>query len=282
MPTILFFVKTRIRKLVFSKWKEALGGNIKFIVTGAAALQPRLGKVFTAAEIPIVEGYGLTETSPVLTSNRVEEEDRCIGTVGPPIPGVEIKIAEDGEILARGPGIMVGYYKRQDLTDEVIDADGWFHTGDIGTFVDDKFLKITDRKKELFKTSGGKYVAPQPLENIYKESPLIEQIMIIGENRKFVSALIVPSFLNLKSLYDKKGISFGSNTEMIENEDVKREITKAISDLNANINHVEQVKEFKLLPAEWSLETGELTPTLKLKRRIIQESFGAEIEGLYT
>ena len=269
------------RKLIFSKWQEALGGQIKVIVTGAAAMQSRLGKIFTAAGIPIVEGYGLTETSPVISTNRLEEENRCIGTVGLPIPGVEVKIAEDGEILAKGPNIMMGYYKRQDLTDEVKDADGWFHTGDVGAFVNGKFLKITDRKKELFKTSGGKYVAPQPLENKYKEYPLVEQIMIIGENRKFVSALIVPSFMNLKEWCTKKSLACGSNEEMISHKEVLEDIKAAIDRMNKDINHVEQVKKFKLLPSEWSVDSGELTPTMKLKRKVIMEKYNIHIESLY-
>ena len=269
------------RKLIFSKWHEALGGNVLGIVTGAAAFQPKLARVFGAAGIPIVEGYGLTETSPVLTSNRLEIENRRIGTVGLALPDVEIKIEQDGEILARGPNIMMGYYKRQDLTDEVIDTDGWFHTGDIGEFVEGKFLKITDRKKELFKTSGGKYVAPQQVENKYKESPFIEQIMVVGNNRKFVSALIVPSFLYLQDYCSHKSWEFDNLKEMIRDTRVKEKIQREIEGINSEINHVEQIKKFTLLSEEWTAGEGELTPTTKLKRRVIEDKFAHEIDEMY-
>jgi long-chain acyl-CoA synthetase len=208
------------RKLVFSKWKEALGGNIEFIVTGAAPIQPRLIRIFTAAGIDVLEGYGLTETSPVLAFNRMNIEDRKIGTVGLPVRGVSIKIADDGEILAKGPNIMKGYYHQQALTDEVIDKEGWFHTGDIGELTDNKFLKITDRKKELFKTSGGKYIAPQAIENKMKESKYIEQIMVVGEYQKYISALIVPCFSYLHEFAKVHSISFTSNKELIEDKAV--------------------------------------------------------------
>jgi len=269
------------RKLIFSKWHEALGGNVLGIVTGAAAFQPKLAKIFSAAGIPIVEGYGLTETSPVLTSNRLQIEDRRIGTVGPPLPGVDIKIAEDGEILAKGPNIMMGYYNRQDLTDEVIDDDGWFHTGDIGEFVEGRFLKITDRKKELFKTSGGKYVAPQQVENKYKESPFIEQVMVVGNNRRFVSALIVPSLAYLNDYCSHKSWEFDNIEEMIRDDQIIEKIQREIETLNPEINRVEQIKKFKLLSREWTAGDGELTPTTKLKRRVIEEKFAAEIEEMY-
>jgi long-chain acyl-CoA synthetase len=268
------------RKLIFSKWKEALGGEVEALVSGAAALNAKLGTLFTAAGIPIIEGYGLTETSPVLTTNRLQEVNRKLGTVGLPLPGVEIKIADDGEILAKGPNIMMGYYKRPDLTAEVIDKDGWFHTGDIGEF-DGKFLKITDRKKELFKTSGGKYVAPQPIENRMKESPLIEQVMVVGNNRKFVSGLIVPSFVNLEAWCKNNTIEYSGAQEIIKNPKVMEAIQKEVERINRNINHVEQIKKFTLLPVEWSPHTGELTPTLKLKRKVITEKFSREIEEMY-
>jgi len=269
------------RALVFSKWHEALGGNVLGIVTGAAAFQPKLAKIFGAADIPIIEGYGLTETSPVLTSNRLDIAQRRIGTVGSPLPGVEIKIAEDGEILARGPNIMMGYYKRPDLTDEVIDKDGWFHTGDIGEFVEGEFLKITDRKKELFKTSGGKYVSPLQVENKYKESPFIEQVMVVGNNRKFVSALIVPSLLHLEDYCTKKSWGFDNLEELVRDPRVKEKISKEIEGLNPEINHIEQIKKFTLLAREWTADDGELTPTTKLKRRVIEEKFAREIEAMY-
>jgi len=269
------------RKHVFSKWQAALGGNIMAIVSGAAALQPQLARIFAAADISIIEGYGLTETSPVLCTNRLEIKERRIGTVGPALPGVEIRIAADGEILAKGPNIMLGYYKRKDLTDEVIDKDGWFHTGDIGEFKETRFLKITDRKKELFKTSGGKYVAPQQLENKYKESLFIEQIMIVGENKKFVGALIVPSISNLKNWCKKKSYIFDNTEVMIGDELIVEKIKREIESINPQINHVEQVKRFKLLSKEWTEGEGLLTPTIKLKRKAIKARFIEEIEAIY-
>jgi len=269
------------RKLIFSKWHEALGGNVLGIVTGAAAFQPKLARIFSAARFPLVEGYGLTETSPVLTSNRLEVTQRRIGTVGPPLPGVKIKIAEDGEILAKGPNIMMGYYKRPDLTDKAIDKEGWFHTGDIGEFVDGGFLKITDRKKELFKTSGGKYVAPQQVESKYKESPFIEQVMVIGNNRKFVSALIVPSMLNLQEYCKHKLWEFDNLEEMVRDKRVREKLQREIDHINPEVNHVEQIKKFTLLAKEWTSVEGELTPTTKLKRRVIEEKFAREIGVMY-
>lgn len=271
-----------MRKLVFSKWIEAIGGDVQFIVSGAAALQPKLARIFTAAGITVLEGYGLTETSPVVCTNRISEADRRFGTVGPVLPGVEVKLAEDGEIMVRGPLIMKGYYKRQDLTDEVIEKDGWFHTGDIGVFQEGRFLKITDRKKELFKTSGGKYVAPQTIENMFKSHPMIEQMIVIGEYRKFVSALIVPSFVNLDGWCEKNGIQKMPPAEIVKNEKVIKLFEGIAADFNKDINKVEQVKKFMLLPAEWSVMTGELTPTLKVKRKIIAEKFKNEIEAMYT
>lgn len=269
------------RKLIFSKWQEALGGEVQFIVTGAAAFQPRLAKLFTAAGISIIEGYGLTETSPVLSVNRIDLKDRAIGTVGMPIPGVEIKLASDGEILAKGPNIMKGYYKRPDLTAEVIDEDGWFHTGDIGQWVDNRFLKITDRKKELFKTSGGKYVAPQVIENKMKESPFIEQIMILGDSKKYVAALVVPSFLNLREWAKTQGLELADNTQIVGNEKIKALMNAEIDNYNQHFGKWEQVKKFTLLSEEWSIDSGELTPTMKLKRKIIMEKYRPVIEDLY-
>lgn len=267
-------------KLIFSKWREALGNNLKCIVTGGAACQVRLIRIFTAARIPIMEGYGLTETSPVISVNRFDEKDRKFGTVGPLIDGVEVKIAEDGEILSKGPHIMLGYYKRPDLTAETI-TEGWFHTGDIGTLVEGRYLKITDRKKELFKTSGGKYVAPLPVENKLKESPFIEQVMIVGPERKFVGALIIPSFPNLREWARHNGIADGSNEEIINNPKVKDLYRDLIESFNKYFNHVEQVKRFELLPNEWSVDTGELTPKLSMKRKVIMEKYREEIEKIY-
>jgi len=279
---LLFNLQLAIaRKLVFSKWQEALGGKVEFIVTGAAPMQPRLIKLFTAAGIIVIEGYGLTETSPVLCANRFEEENRVIGTVGMPIPNVQIKIAEDGEILAKGPNVMKGYYNRPDLTAEVIDADGWFHTGDIGEFVGGKFLKITDRKKELFKTSGGKYVAPQVIENKMKESRFIEQIMVVGDSRKFVCALVVPSLLQLEDWAKQNGVEITDKNKIVDNSKIKDLLNSEIERLNKDFGKWEQIKKITLLAEEWTVEGGQLTPTMKLKRKIILERYRPHIDEMY-
>ena len=266
-------------KLIFSKWREGLGNNLSCIVTGGAACQVRLIRIFTAAGIPIMEGYGLTETSPVISVNRIQVADRKFGTVGPLINGVEVKIAEDGEILCKGPNVMMGYYKRPDLTKEAM-TDGWYQTGDIG-LMDDRFLKITDRKKELFKTSGGKYVAPLPIENKLKESMYVEQIMVVGSERKFVGALIVPSFQNLKEWCRLNNITFTNNEDIIHNSKVLDMYTDTIDSFNKFFNHVEQIKKFELLPYEWSVETGEMTPKLSLKRKVVMEKYRDAIERIY-
>ena len=267
-------------KLIFSKWREALGNNIQCIVSGGAACQVRLIRIFTAAKIPIMEGYGLTETSPVIAVNRFEEEGRKFGTVGPLIDNVEVKIAEDGEILCKGPNVMMGYYKRPDLTAEVIN-DGWFATGDIGSMVDNRFLKITDRKKELFKTSGGKYVAPLPIENKLKESVYIEQVILVGAERKFVSALIVPAFPNLREWCRKNNIPEQSNEELLRNPKVLELYKDIVESFNKYFNQVEQVKKFELLPNEWTVDTGEMTPKLSLKRKVIMEKYRDAVERIY-
>ncbi|MGN6212740.1 AMP-dependent synthetase/ligase [Parafilimonas sp.] len=268
-------------KLVLSKWREALGGNIKFIITGGAACQVKLLRIFNAAKIPVYEGYGPTENSPVIAVNRWSSPaDSLIGTVGPAIEGIEVKLAEDGEICVKGPTVMKGYYKRPDLTADTV-IDGWLHTGDIGTWVDNKFLKITDRKKEIFKTSGGKYVAPQALENVFKGSPFIEQIMVIGEGKKFVSALIVPAFAYLKTWMELHNIPFTSNADTVKNAEVLKKYETVVEELNQQFNHVEQIKKFELLPAEWSLETGEMTPKMSLKRKVVLEKFKKVIDGIY-
>jgi long-chain acyl-CoA synthetase len=268
-------------KLVFKKWREALGGNIKFIVTGGAACQVKLLRIFNAAQIPVYEGYGPTENSPVISVNRRGEGYKnMLGTVGPVIDGIEVKLADDGEICVRGTTVMKGYYKRPDLTAETV-IDGWLHTGDIGTWVENKFLKITDRKKEIFKTSGGKYVAPQALENIFKSSPFIEQIMIVGEGKKFVSALIVPSFSYLKTWMQLHNLVFTTNSEAVRNEEVIKKYQSVVDELNQQFNHVEQIKKFELLPAEWSLDTGEMTPKMSLKRKVILEKFKDIIDKIY-
>lgn len=268
-------------KLIFSKWREALGNNITCIASGGAAAQVRLIRIFTAANIPILEGYGLTETSPVISVNRLEVHDRHFGTVGPVIPGIEVKIAEDGEILCKGPNVMMGYYKRPDLTAEAI-TDGWFHTGDIGQFVDGKYLKITDRKKELFKTSGGKYVAPLAIEGKLKESPYIEQIMVVGPERKFVGALIVPAFQRLEDWARQNGIAFANHEQLIRDPKVLAFYRQTIDEYNVNFGHVEQIKRFELLPAEWTVETGEMTPKLSLRRKVVTEKFAKQIEKIYS
>ena len=269
------------RKLVFKKWQEGVGGNIKVIASGSAPLQPRLQRIFWAAGIPVLEGYGLTETSPVISVNRLTPGDAKFGTVGPLIPGVEIKIADDGEILCKSPGVMMGYYKRPDLTMEAIDRDGWFHTGDIGVFLDNKFLMITDRKKELLKTSGGKYVAPQPIENKFKESPYISQIMVVGDGRKFTGALIVPNFHNLEAWCKDNNVEISAHNMLIQNDKVLRLFDAERDRLNTNFGHVEQVKRYELLPDEWTTIGGELTPTLKLKRKFILEKYKWAVEKIY-
>lgn len=268
-------------KIIFSKWREGLGNHIKCIVTGGAACQVRLIRIFTAAGITIMEGYGLTETSPVISVNRYQEDGRRFGTVGPLIDGVEVKIAEDGEILCKGPNVMMGYYKRPDLTAQEI-TDGWYHTGDIGSLSDDHFLKITDRKKELFKTSGGKYVAPLPIENKLKESPFVEQVMLVGAERRFVSALIVPSFPNLRDWCRKNNIPADDIESMIRHPKVTEMFKELVESFNKFFNHVEQVKKFELLPNEWSVDTGEMTPKLSLKRKVVMEKYRDAIERIYT
>jgi len=267
-------------KLIFSKWREGLGGNIKCIVSGGAACQVRLIRIFTAGGIPILEGYGLTETSPVIAVNSFVQKDRKFGTVGPLIENVEVKIAADGEILCKGPNVMMGYYKRPDLTEQEIE-NGWYHTGDIGAMVDGRFLKITDRKKELFKTSGGKYVAPLAIENKLKESTFIEQVMVVGAGQKFVGALIVPSFANLGDWCRKQNIAFKEPKELTTNPEVLQLYKTIIDEYNKDFNPVEQVKRFELLPDEWSIDTSELTPKLSLKRKVVTEKFSDAIARIY-
>ena len=270
------------RKLVFSKWQEALGGHVKAIASGSAALQPRLARIFIAAGINVLEGYGLSETSPVVSVNDLKR-GVCIGTVGPIISNVKVKIAPDGEILVKGPNVMMGYFNLPDKTAEVIDAQGWFHTGDIGEMVDNFFLKITDRKKEIFKTSGGKYIVPQAMENKFKESRFIEQMMVIGEGEKYPAALIVPNFAFLKDWSIKKNIDFSnlSNAEIIHIPEVIARIQEEVDTMNKLYGNWEQIKKFHLLPTEWSVETGELTPTLKLKRKIIMEKYKSEVAACF-
>jgi long-chain acyl-CoA synthetase len=267
-------------KLIFNKWREALGGNIETVITGGAACQVRLLRIFTAAKIPVFEGYGPTENSPVISVNCRAKGGRKFGTVGLVIHGQEVKLQPDGEICVKGPSVMMGYYKRPDLNAETI-IDGWLHTGDIGIFEDGKYLKITDRKKELFKTSGGKYVAPQPIENKMKESPFVEQMMIVGAEQKFVAALIVPSIPNLKEWMQHKGIAFTTIEDAVNHPKVLDLFKELLESFNKFFNHVEQVKKFELLPHEWTIDTGELTPTLKLKRKVIMEKYKNAIERIY-
>ncbi|RYY49002.1 MAG: long-chain fatty acid--CoA ligase [Chitinophagaceae bacterium] len=267
-------------KVIFNKWREALGGNVEMIVTGGAACQVRLIRIFSAAGIPIFEGYGPTENSPVISVNCNYEGGTKFGTVGPPIQGQEVKLQPDGEICVKGPSVMMGYYKLPDLTSEAI-IDGWLHTGDIGVFEDGKYLKITDRKKEMFKTSGGKYVAPQPIENKMKESPYVEQLIIVGADKKFVGALIVPSFSNLREWMQQEGIAFTNIDDAIRNPKVLAFYRDLIESFNKYFNHVEQIKKFELLPNEWSVDTGEMTPKLSLKRKIIMEKYREAVDRIY-
>lgn len=269
-------------KLIFNKWREALGGNVKAIVTGSAPCQPRLIRVFTAANIVIMEGYGLTETSPVVSVNRFESEDRRIGSIGTLIDNVEVKIAEDGELMCRGNNIMMGYYKHPEMTAEVMTPDGWFKTGDIGEWVEGRFLKITDRKKEIFKTSGGKYVAPQVIENKLKENRYIEQMIVLGANEKFVSALIVPTFAHLRSWLKVKGLPEPErNEDIIKMPEVVDKMQRQIDKYNPLFSHPEQIKRFVLLPNEWTIDTMELTPSLKIKRKVIMEKYADAIRSIY-
>lgn len=269
-------------KLIFSKWREALGGNVQAIASGAAALQPRLARIFMAAGVPILEGYGLTETSPVISVNCMKNGVK-FGSVGTTIEGVEVKIAEDGEILAKGPNVMMGYYNQPEKTKEVLDDDGWFHTGDIGEMVDGKFLKITDRKKEIFKTSGGKYIIPQVMENKFKESRFIEQIMVIGESEKHPAALIVPGYDFLREWVKKKELKLDdlSNEGLSVNPQIIDRIMKEVEEYNQHFGSYEHIKKIALLPKEMSIEGGELTPTLKLKRKMIMDIHKDKVEKIY-
>ena len=270
------------RKLIFKKWQEALGGNVRAIASGSAALQPRLARIFFAAGIPILEGYGLSETSPVVSVNCFVKGVR-IGCVGQLIEKVEVKIAEDGEILVKGPNVMMGYFENEEATNEVFDADGWFHTGDIGTFQEDKFLKITDRKKEIFKTSGGKYIVPQAMENKFKESRFIEQIMVVGEGEKFPSAFIVPNFAFIREWGEDndQDLSGLSNADIAKSKLVTDRIEEEINRYNKDYGNWEQIKKFALLEKEFSIAANELTPTLKLKRKKIMENYQAEYSNMY-
>ena len=259
-------------KLVFSKWRAAVGGNLVCIASGGAALNPKLERIFLCANIICLQGYGLTETCVVVSVNHFGEDNIRIGTCGPVIEGVSVKIAEeDGEILVKGPNLMLGYYKNPEATAEVMDSEGWFHTGDVGTFIEGRFLKITDRKKEIFKTSSGKYIAPLMIENKIKECRFVEQSMIVGENQKFASAIIVPSFVNFKEYCKDNKISWTTNEEMSKHEELKRLINDHVKLMNKSLAPYEQLKRVAILNKEWSIEGGELTPKMSLKRKIIKE-----------
>ena len=260
------------RKLIFSKWKEGLGGNLSLIASGSAALQPRLARIFNAAEFGVMEGYGLTETSPVVSVNDMRNGGFRIGTVGKLLANTEVKIAEDGEICVKGPQVMLGYYKDAEKTAEVI-KDGYFHTGDIGEIDIDGFLKITDRKKEMFKTSGGKYVAPQLLENRFKQSRFIEQIMVVGESEKMPAALIQPDFEFVRNWAKMHNVDVGDNQNVVKNEKVIARIQEEVDSANESFAKWEKVKQFRLTPVVWSISEGHLTPTLKLKRKIVKQIF---------
>lgn len=269
------------RKLIFSKWQEGLGGHVKLAASGSAALSPRLNRIFNAAGIPIMEGYGLTETSPVISVNEIDHDGFRFGTTGRPIEHVEVKIAEDGEILCKGPNLMMGYYKNPELTAEVIDKEGYFHTGDIGELVEGEFVKITDRKKEIFKTSGGKYIAPQVMENKFKSSRFIEQIMVVGEGKKHPSALIVPNAETLTEFCRSKGIAQASLEIILQDPTVIQVFESEVGRLNEDFNQYERIKKYRLIAEPWSVDGGELTPTLKLRRKKVMEKYGHLVEAMY-
>ena len=268
-------------KLVFSKWREALGGNMRVVVSGGAALQPRLARVYTAGQIKILEGYGLTETSPVIAVNTFEPGGRKFGTVGKPLKNVEVKIADDEEILCKGPIVMQGYYKNAELTKEAIDEEGWFHTGDLGRIEPEGHLKITGRKKALFKTAMGKYISPEHIENRFVESPFVDAILVVGENQKFAAALLVPDFAHLKSWCTVKGISYTSNSEMVNHEEVKNRFRQEVNEINKDFGTFEQIKKYMLMEEEWAIQTRELTANLKLRRKYICEKYKDVIENLF-
>lgn len=268
-------------KLIFSKWREALGGNVRIVGCGGASLQPRLERVFWAAGIKIVNMYGLTETSPIITINRTEKGKVKLGSVGMTIDGVEVKIADDGEILCKGPNVMLGYYNDPEQTKSVFDSEGWFHTGDIGNIADGNFLMVTDRKKEIFKLSNGKFIAPQIVENIFKESPIIDQIMVIGEHEKFASALISPNFRYFEDWKTAKKVSYSNNDELITLPEVLSFFSSEVTKLNKRLSPPERINRFRLVKEEWSPATGELSPTLKLRRKFISEKYSSVVEQVY-
>lgn len=268
-------------KLIFSKWREALGGNIRLVGCGGATLQPRLEKIFWACGIKVLNMYGLTETSPVITINKSTKPDFKLGTVGKLIEGVDVKIAEDGEIMCKGHNVMLGYYKDPELTKSVFDDDGWFHTGDVGSWDKDKFLRVTDRKKEIFKLSSGKFIAPQIIENRIKESIFVDQIMVVGEHEKFASALISPNFAYFKDWCASKNIAFENNEELIQLPQILTLFNEEVKKFNKTFSTHERINRFKLVPDEWSPATGELSPTLKLRRKNIEDKYIKLLEQIY-
>jgi long-chain acyl-CoA synthetase len=268
-------------KLIFSKWRAAIGGNVKLVGCGGAALQARVERIFWAAGIKVLNMYGLTETSPVITINRQKSPDVMLGSVGALIDGVEMKLAEDGEILCKGHNVMLGYYKDPDMTKQVFTEDGWFKTGDIGTIEKGKFLKVTDRKKEIFKLSSGKFIVPQSIENKFKESMFIDQMIVVGEHEKFASAIIAPDYSYIKNWCKENNIADISNTELIKHELLTGTINKEIQKLNSSLSEFERIKRYKLIPDVWSSESGELSATLKLKRRFIFEKYSSLIDEIY-
>jgi long-chain acyl-CoA synthetase len=268
-------------KLVFSKWRSALGGNVRLVGCGGASLPPHLEKIFWAAGIKIINMYGLTETSPIITINRAVKGGAVLGSVGYPIEGVEVKIADDGEIFCKGPNVMIGYYKDPELTKSVFDDKGWFRTGDIGYIEKDKFLFVTDRKKEIFKLSNGKFIAPQLIENKFRESAIIDQIMVVGENEKFPSALISPNFKYFDAWKNSNKITYNNSEELIGHPDIRSFFDNEIEKINKKLNPSERLKRFRLVPDEWSPATGELSPTLKLRRQFITEKYRNILDQVY-
>ena len=268
-------------KLIYSKWRAALGGNLQIVVSGGAALQPRIARVFAAAKIYVLEGYGLTETSPVVAVSNLITMELKVGTNGPVLPGVQVKIAEDGEILTKGPNLMMGYYNAPELTAEVIDQDGWFHTGDVGILDEGKYLKITDRKKEMFKLTGGKYIAPQMIENKLKESMFIEQVIVIGDHEKFASALISPNFEYLHEWSAENEILFTDNVDLINKPLVQAAFLKDVKEINKTLGQHEEIKRFRLVADTWSATSGELSQTLKLKRKFVEAKYRNLIDEIF-
>jgi long-chain acyl-CoA synthetase len=279
VPTWLSLQQKLATSLMFSKWKTALGGRIRLLVSGGAALPEELALIYIGAGIPIIQGYGLTETSPVITASSIEENR--VGTVGKPIRNVQVRIAPDGEIETRGPNVMRGYYNKPEETRAVFSEDGWFKTGDIGTIDAEGFLRITDRKKELFKTSGGKYIAPQPIEQLIKGSPFVNQVVLIGNGRRFPAALIVPNWDRIESYAKLKGIETSAHADLCKHPRIIDLFERQLAGLTSDLAQFEKVKKIGLLENELTIESGELTPTLKVKRRVVDEKYRDLIDSLY-